>query len=62
LIDTDGVSGGLTTIFTAGDVAVEGTAQADEEFITTVTTSPFTNEDEEKLGEFVPAFTPFTFH
>ena len=40
---TDGVTVDVTVIVIAFDVAVVGFAQASDEVITTVTTSPFTN-------------------
>ncbi len=43
-------------------VAVVGTAHPALLVSTTVTTSLLFNVEEEKVGLFVPAFTPFTFH
>ena len=40
---TDGATVDVTTIVIPVDVAVVGLAQASEDVITTVTTSPFTN-------------------
>ena len=59
---TVGVVEGDTTIVTAFEVAAAGEAQAAFEVITTVTTSPFTNDVEVKVAELVPALLPFTFH
>ena len=40
---TDGATAAVTVIVIPVDVAVVGLAQASDEVITTVTTSPFTN-------------------
>ena len=42
---TDGVTEAVTTIVIPVDVAVVGLAQASDDVITTVTTSPFTNAE-----------------
>ena len=42
---TDGTTVAVTTIVMAFDVAVVGLAQASEDVITQVTTSPFTNAE-----------------
>ena len=43
LMVTDGVTDAVTTIVIAFDIAVVGLAQASDEVITTVITSPFIN-------------------
>ena len=45
LMLTDGATVAVTAIVIALDVAVVGLAQASDEVITTVTTSPFVNEE-----------------
>ena len=59
---TAGATTGVTTIVIVLDDADEGTTQIALEVMTTETISPFTNVPEENVGEFVPTFTPFTFH
>lgn len=61
-IDTAGVTGEVTSIVTAFEVAVVVETQLALEVITTVTTSPFTRLDEVNVAEFVPTFVVFTFH
>jgi hypothetical protein len=53
---------GLTVIVTALLVAVADVTQLNEEVITQVITSPFTNAALEYVVEFVPTFAPFNFH
>ena len=59
---TDGVNDEFTTIVIPALVAVKGLAQAELDVITQVTTSPFVKLEVVNVAEFVPAFTPFTFH
>ena len=53
---------GLTTMVTVFDVAGFPVTHVAFEVITTETTSLLIRVVEEKVGLFVPAFTPFTFH
>ena len=62
LMLTDGVTLALTVMVTGLDVAVAGDAQANDEVITTVTTSPLASVDDWNVALFVPALLPFTFH
>ena len=62
LMFTDGVTDPVTIIVIAFDVAVVGLAQAIDDVITTVTTSPFTKPAFEYVLLFVPTLLPFSFH
>ena len=56
---------GLTdaaVMVTVLEEAVSAVAQRALEVITTETWSASASEEEVKVGELVPAFTPFTFH
>ena len=59
---TDGATAAVTAIVIEFEVAVVGFAQASDDVITTVTTSPLTSVELWKVLLLVPAFTPFTFH
>ena len=59
---TDGTTVAVTVIVIPVDVAVVGLAQASDDVITTVTTSPFVNEAFEYVLLFVPTLLPFNFH
>ena len=59
---TDGATVPVTTMVIAFEVAVAGFAQASDDVITTVTTSPLTSVELWKVLLLVPAFDPFTFH
>ena len=59
---TDGVTVDVTVIVIPVEVAVVGLAQASDEVITTVTTSPFVNALFEYVLLFVPTLLPFSFH
>ena len=59
---TDGATVPVTAMVIEFDVAVVGFAQASDDVITTVTTSPLTSVELWKVLLLVPAFTPFTFH
>ena len=61
-IFTDGDTTVLTTMVTGAETTDEGVAQTAFERSSTVITSPFTKVADENKGEFVPVFTPFTFH
>jgi hypothetical protein len=52
----------VTTIVIPVEVAVAGLAQARDEVITTVTTSPFARPLFEYMLLFVPTLLPFNFH
>ena len=62
LMLTDGVTPDVTIIVIPVDVAVVGLAQASDEVITTVTTSPLANALFEYVLLFVPTLLPFSFH
>ena len=59
---TDGVTDPVTSIVITFDVAVVGLAQARDDVITTVTTSPFTNAAFWYVLLFVPTLLPLSFH
>ena len=59
---TDGTTVDVTTIVIPVDVAVVGLAQANDEVITTVITSPFNSALFEYVLLFVPTLLPFNFH
>jgi hypothetical protein len=59
---TAGTRIGFTVIVIAFELTGVATAQFAFEVNKTVTRSPFTNTEVEKLGELVPAFRPLTFH
>ena len=59
---TEGVTSGFTVMVIAFDVPVVGLAQAKEDVITQVTTSPFASDALEYVLLFVPTFVPFNFH
>jgi hypothetical protein len=61
-IDTDGTSTGFTVIVMPLLVAVVGLAQVAFDVSTQVTTCPFVKAVVVNVAEFVPAFTPSTFH
>ena len=61
LIDTEGVTE-LAVIEITLLVAVDEVVQLALEVMITVTWSLFARELEVNVGEFVPAFTPFTCH
>ena len=60
-IVTLGVTGVVTDIDIGLETAVTDVTHANVEVITTVTSSPFTSVDDEKVAP-VPAFIPFIFH
>ena len=62
LILTDGATEPVMLIVIPVDVAVVGFAQASDEVITTVITSPFTKVLFEYVLLFVPTLFPFNFH
>ena len=53
---------GFTVIVMVLDVAGLPVAQVALDVNTQVTVFPFVNVADVNVGEFVPAFTPFTFH
>ena len=59
---TDGATDTVTTIVIALEVGVVGLAQASDEVMTTVTTSPSANALFEYVLEFVPTLFPLSFH
>ena len=59
---TDGATDPVISIVIALDVAVVGLAQASDEVMTTVTTSPFAKALFEYVLLFVPTLPPFNFH
>ena len=59
---TEGVTGVVTVMVIALDVAVVGLAQASDEVMTTVTTSPFAKALFEYVLLFVPTLLPLSFH
>ena len=59
---TDGTTVAVTTMVMLLDVAVVGEAHGELEVMITVITSPLLSVEEEKVGELVPAFTPFICH
>ena len=59
---TDGATVPVTTIVIAFEVAVAGLAQASDEVMTTVITSPFASVLIEYVFEFVPTLLPLSFH
>jgi hypothetical protein len=61
-IFTDGVTDGVTVIVIELDVVGEPVAQLKLDVMITVTTSPLDKVLIVYVGEFVPAFTPFTCH
>jgi hypothetical protein len=62
LMETAGVTDGLTVIAMLFDVAVVGEAQVTEEVITQLTASPFTKEVVVYTELLEPVFPPFSFH
>jgi hypothetical protein len=61
-METDGVTTGLTVIVIPLETDNTGVAHASEVVISHVTTLLFASDDVVNVGEFVPAFTPLTFH
>ena len=61
-IATVGATEELIDIVIPELVAVVGLAQEELEVITHVTICPLVRADDVNVGEFVPAFVPFTFH
>ena len=61
-IVTDGVTVGVTVMVTVADVAVAGTAQGNEEVMTTVMTSLFASVAFWYVALFAPTLLPFSFH
>ena len=61
LIETDGVTELVVIVITLL-VAVDVVAQLTLDVMITVTWSLFASELDVNMGEFVPAFTPFTCH
>jgi hypothetical protein len=61
-IATEGTTTGFTVIVMPVLVAVVGLAHGELDVITQFTICPLVNADEVNVAEFVPAFTPFTFH
>ena len=59
---TEGAKVPLTTIVIVFEVAVNGFAQTTSEVISQTIISPFTGAALVKVGLFVPAFTPLSFH
>ena len=59
---TVGATVEVTTMLMPGEVAVVGLAQASDDVITTVITSPFANVLFEYVLLFVPTLLPFNFH
>ena len=59
---TDGFTDAVTVIVIALEVAVAGLAQASDDVITTVTTSPFTRVELWNVALLVPTLLPFSFH
>ena len=59
---TDGATDPVIAIVIALDVAVVGLAQASDEVMTTVTTSPFAKALFEYVLLLVPTLPPFNFH
>ena len=59
---TAGITVDVTTMLIAFEVAVVGEAQGELDVMITVITSPLFRVEEVKVGELVPAFTPFTCH
>ncbi len=59
---TAGVTAGDTTIVMLFEPILAGVAQAAFDVNTQLTTSPFTNDVDEKVGVLLPLFVPFTFH
>ena len=62
LMLTEGVTGVVTTIVIELDVAAVGLAQASDDVMTTVTTSPFAKVLFEYVLLFVPTLLPLSFH
>ena len=62
LILTDGVTGEVTVMVMAFDVAVDCVTQVSEDVITTVITSLFTRAAFWYVALFVPTLTPLSFH
>ena len=58
----EAVGTAVTVMVMVFEVAVVGTAQGALEVKITVITSPLFSVLEVKVGELVPAFTPFTCH
>lgn len=61
-IETLGVTLEFTTMVTELEVAVVGEAQANDEVITQLTTSPFTKAVLDQVTLLPPTFDPFNFH
>ena len=61
LIETDGVTELVVIVITLL-VAVDVVAQLTLDVMITVTWSLFASELDVNVGEFIPAFTPFTCH
>ena len=61
-IDTAGTSNGFTVIVIPVLVAVVGLAQVAFDVNTQVTICPLVKVEVMNVDEFVPAFTPLTFH
>ena len=61
-IETDGTNVEVTVIVIAFEVAVVVLGQEAVDVITQVMIAPFAIVAGVKVTEFVPAFTPFTFH
>ena len=59
---TDGATVDVTVIVIPVEVAVVGLAQASDDVITTVTTSPFANALFEYVVLLMPTLFPFNFH
>ena len=62
VIETEGTRTGFTVIVMPVLIAVAGLAQVAFDVRTQVTICPLVNVEVVNVGEFVPAFTPLTFH
>ena len=62
LSDTDGVRLGLTVVVMVVEVAVAVVTQVSELVMTTFTTSLLASVVVEKVAEFAPTLTSFSFH